>query len=126
MKPFAMALPKSVEEAVAASASSFAESKLLAGGTDLLGELKERTQTPDRVVNLKRIPDLDRIEVGDDRVVIGALTRLATIAESSEIRTHWPALAQTIERSATPQIRNVGTLGGNLCQRVRCWYYRHE
>lgn len=126
MKPFKMALPRTVAEAATASSGSFDRTKLLAGGTDLLGEMKNGVRTPELLVNLKSVPGLDQIEVGPDGVMIGALARLSDIAAHAEIQSRWPALAQTIGKTATPQVRNVATIGGNLCQRVRCWYYRDD
>lgn len=126
MKPFRMALPRTLEEATTVSADSFAKTQVMAGGTDLLGELKERTQAPEVVVNLKSLPGLGSIEETADGLVIGALARLSDIAADPRVEAHWPALATTIGRTATPQLRNVGTLGGNLCQRPRCHYYRDE
>lgn len=126
MKPFKMALPRTVEEASKASEGSFDRAELLAGGTDLLGELKSGIRTPEVVVNLKRIPGLDSIEMTDAGLMIGALARLSDVAAHESVQKSWPALAQTIGKTATPQIRNVATFGGNLCQRVRCWYYRDD
>ncbi len=126
MKPFPMALPKSVEEAVAVSGKSFRHTQMLAGGTDLLAELKERVETPELVVNLKRIVELRKIRRTERGLEIGALVTLTAIAEHQEIAQGWPALVEAIQNTATPQLRNVGTIGGNLCQRPRCWYYRDE
>ncbi|MCI0652552.1 MAG: FAD binding domain-containing protein [Planctomycetes bacterium] len=126
MKPFRMALPRTVEEAAGAGGESFAASKMLAGGTDLLAELKERTQTPDLVINLKRVAALRGIAESPRGLEIGALVTLAEAAEDARIAERWPALRDTILETATPQIRNAGTVGGNLAQRPRCWYYRDE
>ena len=126
MKPFKMALPRNIDEAVSVGEKSFKKTKMLAGGTDLLGELKERTQTPDLVVNLKSIPGLDQIVATDRGLEIGALVTLTRLAADDAIQKGWPALAAAIERTSTPQLRNVGTIGGNICQRPRCWYYRDE
>jgi xanthine dehydrogenase YagS FAD-binding subunit len=98
-----------------------------AGGIDVLDRLKERTATPQRVLNLCRARDGgDRIEVreGDGEVVIPALATVAEVAEHADVRRLLPALAQAAEHAATPQIRNVATVGGNLCQKPRCWYFR--
>ena len=124
MRPFEMALPRTAEEAIRAASAERGASAFLAGGTDLVGELKERTARPARVVNLKHIPGLDRIERTERGVEIGALVTLRALAEHATIRDRWPALAHAIGEAATPQLRNVGTAGGNLCQRPRCWYYR--
>ena len=100
------------------------QSKVIAGGTDLVGEMKDYVESPKRLVNLKSIPGLDQIEVDDQGVTIGAMTTLTDIAEHTDIQKNYAALAQSAGVVASPQIRNVGTLGGNLCQRPRCWYYR--
>jgi len=113
-----------LEEVPALLSEEPGEAKLLAGGTDLLGELKERTMAPRRLVNLKSIPGLRYIQQGRDGLRLGALTTLAEIAAHPVIREKFTALAQAAEAVAVPQIRNIGTLGGNLCQRPRCWYYR--
>ena len=126
MKPIKMALPKTLDGAVSSCEDKFEKSKLLAGGTDLLAELKERTQTPDMLVNLKTIPGLTEIRRSDRGLEIGALVTLSDLAANAEVARGWPALVAAIDRAATPNVRNVGTIGGNLCQRPRCWYYRDE
>ena len=126
MKAFKMARPKTLAQAVAVAAGDAATTGLLAGGTDLLGLLKDRVSEPDVVVNLKSIPGLTTIERSDRGLEIGALATLTDVAEHAEISSGWPALRTTVEKTATPQIRNVATVGGNLCQRPRCWYFRHE
>ena len=124
MKPFRMALPRTVEEAASAATSD--DAHILAGGTDLLAEIKERLAEPDLVVNLKSVPGIDEIKLTSGGLEIGALATLTDVANDRRVLDGWPALAKTIERAATPHIRNVGTIGGNLCQRPRCWYYRDE
>merc|ERR1712098_661533 len=96
----------------------------IAGGTDLIGEMKDYIESPKRLVNLKSIPGLDRISADDEGLTIGAMATLTDITEHSEIQKNYTALAEAAGVVASPQIRNVGTLGGNLCQRPRCWYYR--
>lgn len=98
--------------------------RVIAGGTDLLGELKEGVISPARLVSLASIANLRGIDVGDEGARIAAMTTLAEVAAHPHIRANYAALAQAAASVATPQIRNVGTLGGNLCQRPRCWYYR--
>ena len=98
--------------------------EIIAGGTDLLGEIKQGTVQPSRLLGLQSIDDLRGIRVYERGVLIGAMTTIAEIGEHPHIRSHYSALAQACDSVATPQIRNVGTLGGNLCQRPRCWYYR--
>lgn len=100
------------------------QARVIAGGTDLLGELKEGVISPARLVSLAGITRLRGIETGDEGARIGAMTTLSEVAAHPHIRANYAALAQAAASVATPQIRNVGTLGGNLCQRPRCWYYR--
>jgi xanthine dehydrogenase YagS FAD-binding subunit len=101
-------------------------SVLKAGGIDLLDHLKERLLEPPRVVDLKTIPDLNGIAVTAGGVRIGPLATLAQVAAHPGLRQALPALAQACGEAASPQIRNVATIGGNLLQRPRCWYYRLE
>jgi xanthine dehydrogenase YagS FAD-binding subunit len=96
-----------------------------AGGIDLLDLMKEGLIAPMRVVNLRRVAGLDRIaEEKDGTLRIGSMVTLAQIAEHALIRERYTALANATEKSATPQIRHLATLGGNLLQRPRCWYFR--
>jgi xanthine dehydrogenase YagS FAD-binding subunit len=133
MKAFEWVSPTSVGEAVSLLKSAPAAKDLdeaarpIAGGQDLLTTMKEYVTRPTRVVNLKGIRGLDRIE-GDGKkgLRIGALVTLAQLEESAEVRRAFPGLAEAAQSVATPQIRNLGTVGGNLCQRPRCWYYRLE
>lgn len=108
------------------SESGWGEVMLIAGGTDLLAELKEYIETPKTLVNLKTLPGMDSIEADASGLKIGALATVADIAMHPTIQYHYTVLSQAAGSVATPQIRNVGTLGGNLCQRPRCWYYRDE
>lgn len=124
MKYFDHINPGSVEEA--SSLLNEGNTKLMAGGTDLLGALKEQIlpDYPDRVVNLKAVPGLDYIEEKEDGIHIGALAKLCDMKESGLLREKLPAVAQAAGSVASPLIRNSATLGGNLFQEVRCWYYR--
>jgi xanthine dehydrogenase YagS FAD-binding subunit len=98
-----------------------------AGGIDLVDHLKEHLVEPPRVVDLKTIPGLDKITVGGDGSLrIGALATLAKVAAHPGIRKTHPALARACGEAASPQVRNVATIGGNVLQRPRCWYYRLE
>ena len=98
--------------------------RVISGGTDLLGEIKQRTVLPDRLVSLQGIVDLRGVRIYDEGALIGAMTSIGDVGAHSEIRAQYAALAEACDSVATPQIRNVGTIGGNLCQRPRCWYYR--
>ena len=108
------------------SESGWGEVMLIAGGTDLLAELKEYIETPKTLINLKTLPGMDSIEADASGLKIGALATVADISMHPTIQHHYTVLSQAAGSVATPQIRNVGTLGGNLCQRPRCWYYRDE
>jgi len=100
---------------------------LKAGGIDLLDHLKERLVEPPRVVDLKSIPGLGKITAeADGGLRIGPMATLAQVASHTGIKQSHPALAQACREAASPQIRNVATIGGNVLQRPRCWYYRLE
>jgi len=101
--------------------------RLNAGGTDLLGLLKDMVlpRYPDLIVNIKTIPGLDYIEEDSERLRIGALTKLADLARSPSLSKSYSAISEAARAVAGPQIRNIATIGGNLCQDVRCWYYRY-
>jgi xanthine dehydrogenase YagS FAD-binding subunit len=113
----------SVEQAVGLLVRGAA---IKAGGVDLIDLMKERIATPTRVVNIREIAELDYIKVDGDTLRIGPLVTLAKLAENVDVRGHATALAEAAAHSATPQIRNMATLGGNLLQRPRCWYFRSE
>ena len=101
------------------------KSVVMAGGIDLLGEMKDNLISPTRLVNIKAL-DLSYIRHSKEGVRIGATTTLADVASDAEIGKTYTALSEAAESVASIQIRNVGTIGGNLCQRPRCWYYRGE
>lgn len=125
MRPFAILSPATLDEARNALSEGAGGTAVLAGGTDILGEVKEGTASPTSLVDITRLEGLSGIQVADGGgASIGSLATLAQIEADSGIRSNYSALAQAAASVATPQIRNVGTLGGNLCQRPRCWYYR--
>jgi xanthine dehydrogenase YagS FAD-binding subunit len=126
MKAFEYTSPHDLRQASELLGNDFSRAKLLAGGIDLLGEMKERIIEPDRVVNLKSVPGLNHLEAGANGLRLGALVTLAEIEEHPVVRRSYAALAEAAHSVGSPQIRNVGTIGGNLCQRPRCWYYRDE
>jgi len=123
MKAFEYAAPTSVEDAQKALAGSD-DGAALSGGTDLISRMKDYVTSPARVVYLKDIKALAGIEEKEGGLVIGAGTRLADVLEDKRVRDKYPALRQATFEVGTPQIRNMATVGGNLCQRPRCWYYR--
>lgn len=127
MKRFRHVNAGSVQEAVSLLKECEGRAAVIAGGTDLLGILKSEVwrRYPDIVINLKTVPGLDRIEEGPDGLAIGPLARLSRISGSHIVRNGYAMLADAAWSVATPEIRNMGTLGGNLCQDTRCWYYRY-
>lgn len=126
MKAFELVHPQTIAQATRLLVEGDA-ARPLAGGQDLLGTMKDYILSPDRVVNLKRIPGLDKIVYDPKKGLrLGALVTLSQVEDHPEIRKRFPVLAEAARAVATIQIRNVGTVGGNLCQRPRCWYYRNE
>lgn len=119
---FEYAFPETVSEAIAAKHTN---ARWFAGGTDLIPELKNDLVAPARLVNLKGVQGLRGIVENAQGVTIGALTTLAEISENETIRTRYRAIAQACDLAASPQIRNMGTIGGNLCQDSRCAYFRN-
>jgi xanthine dehydrogenase YagS FAD-binding subunit len=132
MKTFEWANPTSVNEAVKlltvpSAATDIDEApRPIAGGQDLLTTMKDYTSRPARLVNLKHIAGLNRIALNTRGLTIGALVTLAELEEHAGVRKSFPGLSEAAHSIATPQIRNLGTVGGNLCQRPRCWYFRLE
>jgi len=102
------------------------DSKIIAGGTDLLGEMKRKIISPKRLVNLKTVEDLSYIRYSEEGgLKIGALATLSDVESDEVVREKFGILTQAISKIATPQLRNMSTIGGNLCQSPRCWYYRN-
>jgi xanthine dehydrogenase YagS FAD-binding subunit len=127
MRAFEYVKPATVADAVRELGRSWADAKILAGGIDLLGELKEGIIAPQRIVNIKGVSGLRYIRFSEkEGLRLGALVTLEEIETHQVIRQRYTALAEAAHSVGTPQIRNVGTIGGNLCQRPRCWYYRDE
>jgi len=100
------------------------EAAVLAGGTDLLSLMKDDVLTPKRVVNIKDIRELNGVHYGPRGMQIGALTSLGDLADHPLVKQHYPAFADALLEAASQQIRNMATIGGNICQRPRCWYFR--
>ncbi len=123
MKEFAYMTARSIETARDAARRGGA---FFAGGIDLLGEMKEYLIAPETVVNIKTIEGLESIEEDDRQFVIGTNVRLAPLAAHPAIRASLPGLAEAAGEVGSPQIRHVATVGGNLAQHSRCWYYRHR
>ena len=125
---FAHINAKSVDEAASALASS--DTLAIAGGTDVMGTLRFEVlrdeQYPATLVNLKSIDGLEYIKEEGGTLKIGALTKLEDIAVSDVVKGSWAALAEAARKTASPHIREMGTIGGNICQYNRCWYFRKE
>jgi xanthine dehydrogenase YagS FAD-binding subunit len=124
MRAFEYATPTSKEQAVALLGTTWGQAEVLAGGTDLLALMKDDVVHPKRLVNIKQIKEMNGVTAGPKGLRIGALTTLGELADNVNVAKDYPALAEAINDAASPQIRNMATLGGNLCQRPRCWYFR--
>jgi xanthine dehydrogenase YagS FAD-binding subunit len=124
MQAFEYANPKTVKEAVALLGSNWGDADVLAGGTDLLSLMKDMVHTPKRVVNVKNIPDLRGIRKSAGGLRIGSLVTLTELMASPLVRSEYPSLIAAALGVSSPQIRNTGTVGGDLLQRPRCWYFR--
>jgi len=129
MKPFEFYKVTSVAQVISLLTKHLEKAAILAGGSDLLGIMKDRLEgpklkMPQFLIDIKGIKDLNYIKEQKNSLKIGATTTLNEIASSNLIRGKYPLLAQAASQVGVPQIRNVGTLGGNLCQRPRCWYFR--
>jgi xanthine dehydrogenase YagS FAD-binding subunit len=126
MKNFTYFRPTSPEQAVGLLENRWGNTELLAGGTDLLDLQKEYISQPARVVSLGSVAQLKNVSIGDRALTLGAGLTLNEIANHAAVKQHAAAVAQAAAQIGGPQIRNMGTLGGNLCQRNRCWYFRDE
>jgi len=126
MKPFTHTNAATIAEA--SKALSGSRTALIAGGTDLMGTLKDNilpdNMHPSHLINIKTIPNLEYIREESGVLKIGALTRLSDIASNATVSGGYAALAQAASRVATPHIRDMGTIGGNIAQLHRCWYFR--
>jgi len=127
MKKFTHFNASTVEEAVTLLKRYQGRANLIAGGTDILGKMKDRILPvyPEALINLKTVPGLDCIEEDEGTLKIGALAILEDIVHNSIVKKKYAALAEAARRTASPHLREMGTLGGNICQDIRCWYYRH-
>jgi xanthine dehydrogenase YagS FAD-binding subunit len=128
MKSFANSNARDLQHAVTLAQQTRQQGHAAAfvgGGSDLLALVKERIVGPDVLVNLKTIKGLDQVKPANDGVNIGGLITLDALSRHDLIRTRYTVLAEAAETVATPQIRNVGTLAGNVCQRPWCWYFRN-
>jgi xanthine dehydrogenase YagS FAD-binding subunit len=125
MQNFEYASPTTLQAAVRLLAEAKGDAAVLAGGTDLVSSMKEGIAKPVRVVDLQKLKELRRIEFRPGSGLrLGALVTLEELIDNTEVQQHYPALVQAAQGVSSPQIRSVGTVGGDLCQRPRCWYYR--
>jgi CO/xanthine dehydrogenase Mo-binding subunit/CO/xanthine dehydrogenase FAD-binding subunit len=116
--------PASLAELERALAAADGQTLPMGGGTDLLAGMRQGIYHPERVVDLTAVPELARIAAGPDGLRLGAGVRLARLLEWPEIRSRLPSLHAAVSHIATPQVRNMATVGGNLCQQKRCWFFR--
>jgi xanthine dehydrogenase YagS FAD-binding subunit len=124
MQAFEYANPKTTKEAIGLLGSQWGETDLLAGGTDLISLMKDYVHTPKRVVSLSGVKELKGIKAADGGLHIGAMVTLEELLENAQVRKEYPSLAQAARGVSSPQMRAMGTVGGDLCQRPRCWYFR--
>ncbi len=127
MKSFVHYNAESIREATSLLKKYDGKAKVNAGGTDLLGAMRDKCipEYPEAVINIKSIDGLDYIKKDKNGIKIGALTKLGDICKSAEVKKEYAVLAEAAYSVASPHIRNMATLGGNLAQDVRCWYYRY-
>jgi len=125
VKPFSYVNAANEKEAIAALGPDRGRFLPLAGGMDLLALMKDYVATPERLVNVKNL-DSSIVRAADGGLKIGAAVTIDALANHADARVLYPALVQAAEQVGTPQIRNTGTVGGNLNQRPRCWYFRNE
>jgi len=127
MRPLASVRPRELDEAVRLLEQARRGGRravLAGGGSDLLGMVKERLVEPDLIVSLRDVRGLDQVASGAEGTRIGGLVTLDAVSEHPAVRAGYAALAEAAQSVGTPQIRNVATLAGNVCQRPWCWYYR--
>ena len=124
MKAFSYASPTTKEEAVRLLNEGNGQAAVLAGGTDFLNLLKDYVETPNLVVNIKQVAGLSELTASRGGLHIGGLVTLSELLDNKAVAESFPSLVQAVKGITSPQIRNRGTVGGDLCQRPRCWYYR--
>jgi xanthine dehydrogenase YagS FAD-binding subunit len=124
MRPFEYASPKTKQQAIAMLSKDWSTA-VLAGGTDIVPLMKDEIVTPKRLINIKGIPDMHAVKSVKGSTVIGSLKTLSELSEVPGWDKQFPILHEALSDAASPQIRNVATIGGNICQRPRCWYFRN-
>ncbi len=125
MRPFEYVSPHTRSQAISLLSATWGNTEVLAGGTDLLALMKDDVVAPKRVINIKDIADLRGVSSNAQGLRVGALTALGELADDENVKKSYPSLSEALLEAASPQIRNMATLGGNLCQRPRCWYFRN-
>src|SRR5713226_7364358 len=125
MHPFT--LSKAIDPASAISAAQDPHLAFIAGGTDLIGLMKDRAALPERLLDINGLPDMDHIEpTSDGGLRIGALARMSDVAADVEVRRRFPVISESLLFAASGQLRNMASMGGNIMQRTRCPYFRDE
>ena len=124
MQAFEYASPATLQEALPLLGAKWGDADVLAGGTDLISLMKDYLHTPKRLVNIKGVKELEGIQKTADGLRIGALVTMDELAHNADVTAGFNSLAQAAAGIPSPQIRHMGTVGGDLCQRPRCWYYR--
>ena len=124
MQAFEYASPTTLQDALAVLGASWSDAQVLAGGTDIISLMKDHIEEPKRLVNIKGIKELGGISKTAAGLRIGATVSIDDLSANAAVRSEYPSLFQAAMGIHSPQIRNMGTVGGDLCQRPRCWYYR--
>ncbi len=124
MQAFEYAAPSTKDQAAALLGSRWEDAAVFAGGTDLISSMKDNLQASRRLVDIKGIRELSGIEVNSNGLRLGALVTLEELRAHTGIVKEYPGIAQAASGVTSPQMRSRGTVGGDLCQRPRCWYYR--
>ncbi len=124
MENFAYASPATLQEVLGLLSNKPGDVEILAGGTDLISTMKEHLVTPRLVVNIKPVKELGGITSGNYGLRIGSTVTFDELTENATMRKSFPSLVEAARGVSSPQIRNMGTVGGDLCQRPRCWYFR--
>src|ERR1700752_4172389 len=126
MHPFTLSRPADISAAITAHAHD-AHLAFIAGGTDLIGLMKDRVTLPDRLLDINRLPDMAQIEaLHDGGLRLGSLARMSDVAANLDVRSRFPVIAESLLFAASGQLRNMATIGGNIMQRTRCAYFRDE
>jgi xanthine dehydrogenase YagS FAD-binding subunit len=126
MHPFTLSRAAGISAAITAHAHD-AHLAFIAGGTDLIGLMKDRVTLPDRLLDINRLPDMAKIEaLHDGGLRLGSLARMSDVAANLDVRSRFPVIAESLLFAASGQLRNMATIGGNIMQRTRCAYFRDE